>query len=416
MKKNKSILIVLFVLSITGFATGQVDYILGKIEYEQRYGTEQEKELARLSGYQSIKKDSDKGHSEAQYYLATIHLSDPIYLDTLQAIELLKKSAHQRNKNAISKLDELKITDYIVPIDLNYWKRTGLITVFIFGYLLLSAIAYKRVNLSSYLTRQAKRELKGLIWFLPVVGALIGIKRSNRLIQPINDEDINWVANSFSWIEENFSKELIQRRSVLGLGDLENINGNTTKNDAKKLVHEIAELMDIKKGLITVSFYQETQFDQFEEIEIRQFDNVEYSTGKYFGKDKSGKFKISLEENLLYKPTNLVATIAHELSHVKLLGERRIKENDEYLTDLLPIAYGFGVFGANSIFNSDTTSFYWSMNRQGYLGEKVYTFALAWYSILRKEKDPIWKNLLKPNILNEFETSLLYIEHKEKSR
>ena len=84
------------------------------------------------------------------------------------------------------------------------------------------------------------------------------------------------------------------------------------------------------------------------------------------------------------------------------------------MTDLIPIVYGLGIFGANSIFNVDTNNYYWSIDRQGYLDEKTYAFALAWYSSLRKEVNPKWKEELKPTVLNEFEKSIIYIQNEIK--
>ena len=109
----KRIAMVLILLNLGSLTFGQTEYILGVIEYERRYGTELEKAESRKSGFQSIKNESDRGYSDAQYYLATIYLSDKDYIDTIQAIELLKKSAFQRNNKAVKTLDELGIKDYL---------------------------------------------------------------------------------------------------------------------------------------------------------------------------------------------------------------------------------------------------------------------------------------------------------------
>ena len=60
---------------------------------------------------------------------------------------------------------------------------------------------------------------------------------------------------------------------------------------------------------------------------------------------------ISIETGQLKNPISLIATISHELAHHILLGENRIEENDELLTDLTAITYGFGIFIGNSRFN-----------------------------------------------------------------
>ena len=51
-------------------------------------------------------------------------------------------------------------------------------------------------------------------------------------------------------------------------------------------------------------------------------------------------------------PFSIVATCAHELAHVVLLGQGRISldaEDHEQLADLLPVFFGLGVFSANAV-------------------------------------------------------------------
>ncbi len=60
---------------------------------------------------------------------------------------------------------------------------------------------------------------------------------------------------------------------------------------------------------------------------------------------------IRLERGSLDRPSDLVGTMAHELSHQRLLGERRLSPNafdNELLTDLTAVYFGFGVFVANN--------------------------------------------------------------------
>lgn len=410
---NKTNLIFLLILICCTKAFCQKDYILGVIEYERKYGTELEKTQSRKNGFEKIRNEANRGYSEAQYYLATIYLSDTLYIDSTRAIELLKKSAFQRNTKAIEKLEELNITEYEVQIDRDFWKRIGIFSFFTLLYLMLSFLATSKINKSKSLTSQDKKNLKRLTWSLPIIGSIISLKKSNKPVETIDKEDIEWIIERFEWIKNNFPDGL-KNKSVKTSEDFKHIRLHASKDEVKKLVSEIASIMDIEKGKINTQFYKERQYENVDGIEIKQYENVERSTGKYYGQNINGQYIIAIEESLLSRPTNLIATITHELAHVKLLGENRISENDEYLTDLIPIAYGFGIFGANSIFNFDTNNYFWSMKKQGYLDERTYAFALAWFSHLRKEKNPIWTKELKPSMLDEFERNMLYIENEIK--
>ncbi len=119
---------------------------------------------------------------------------------------------------------------------------------------------------------------------------------------------------------------------------------------------------------------------------------------------RDGRSVIGLRDDLARRPMSLVATIAHELGHVLLLADRRIsreREDHEPLTDLLTVFFGLGVFTANAAFEQSREIrgeySYTSTNRQGYLTEPMYGYALARYAWLREETDPSWARYLDTN-------------------
>ena len=92
----------------------------------------------------------------------------------------------------------------------------------------------------------------------------------------------------------------------------------------------------------------EVEFFEDEHAEIQRGfclveDPAEGASGHYI--KRRDKFVISLESSQLTDPMSLVATVAHELGHVRLLGEARIHggfEDHEPLTDLLTVFFGLG--------------------------------------------------------------------------
>jgi len=130
---------------------------------------------------------------------------------------------------------------------------------------------------------------------------------------------------------------------------------------------------------------------------------------------KSDKTLIYIETQQLKNPTLLIATIAHELSHVILLGENIIEENDEFLTDLMAITYGFGIFLGNSKFNfsqySNGNMIGWQSSSQGYLPEQIIAFFMALLSIERKESTD-YKKFLNKTMLKYFNQSIEYLKSK----
>jgi hypothetical protein len=112
----------------------------------------------------------------------------------------------------------------------------------------------------------------------------------------------------------------------------------------------------------------------------------------------------------------LVATIAHELSHVLLLGDARIspdREDHEPLTDLLTIYFGLGIFSANAAFEyyreHRGRNTYSRAARLGYLTEPMFGYALARYAWLRGEAEPGWARFLDTNPRSFLKRGLRYL-------
>ena len=104
-----------------------------------------------------------------------------------------------------------------------------------------------------------------------------------------------------------------------------------------------------------------------------------------------------------------MATLAHEFSHIKLLGERRIAENDEMLTDLSTVVFGLGIFNANSCFKQFKLFNAWGHNSIGYMKQQEWGYALALYAYFREEENPEWVKYINANIKSDFKKSQAYI-------
>ena len=115
--------------------------------------------------------------------------------------------------------------------------------------------------------------------------------------------------------------------------------------------------------------------------------------------------------------TQLVATVAHELGHVRLLGEGRVHsgyEDHESLTDLLTVFLGLGVFTANTVFSfrqwTDAFSQGWQTERRGYMTEEMFGYALALFAWVRGESNPAWSQHLGGSVSAYFKRGHKYLE------
>jgi hypothetical protein len=129
------------------------------------------------------------------------------------------------------------------------------------------------------------------------------------------------------------------------------------------------------------------------------------TAGLYISATDQSRLVIAIRSSKLKNPLAVVATLAHELAHVILLGGNlvdRESQDMEPLTDLTTVFLGLGIFTANAAAqfeqHQDGRSQGWSMQRLGYLSEEMYGYALAKFAFERGEESPGWKKYLSTNV------------------
>jgi len=138
--------------------------------------------------------------------------------------------------------------------------------------------------------------------------------------------------------------------------------------------------------------------------------------GLHFGGNEDERPLVAISQSQLKDPMTAVATLAHELGHVILLGGKHISrdaEDMEPLTDLVTVFLGLGLFTANSArrflkFQDDRKEG-WSVQRLGYLPEVVYGYALAVFAKERGEVKPAWTAHLSTNLKAYFKQSMEWL-------
>lgn len=195
------------------------------------------------------------------------------------------------------------------------------------------------------------------------------------------------------------------------------IKWNKSRDNALAAFEIICSNMQIIPNEIKIDFYDNgiKEINMGTSVIFTESDpeNPE-AAGLYHHEKVDGKFQISIDEALIEKPDSLIATIAHELSHVKLLGEKKLNENDEMLTDFATVFFGLGIFNANTAFQFYQQSDRWGYSNMGYLKIDEWAYALALFAFLRQEDNPEWKQYLSKTIKSDFEKCLQYmIENEE---
>jgi len=129
---------------------------------------------------------------------------------------------------------------------------------------------------------------------------------------------------------------------------------------------------------------------------------------------KSGS--VHLDRGGVYRPADLVGTMAHELAHQRLLGEGRFDPDtfdNELLTDLTAVYHGFGVFLANNPRKSTGELGYWPGTKlfmPEYLSEPMLGYAMAHVAWFRDEEWPQWAKHLRWAPRAVFKQGLRYLQ------
>lgn len=216
---------------------------------------------------------------------------------------------------------------------------------------------------------------------------------------------------SFQWLLDSFGAENIRTRKILTPHYKDfpiRYNGDT--QSALDTLTIIANQMEIDPGAIHLELYGDGITGLSNNIALSGYKSAKYSAGMYLGKEEDGKYHIWLEHNQLHHPEKMVATLAHELAHIKLLGEDRIQKNDEALTDFTTIVFGLGIFNANSSFDLRQGYDGWSYSTLGYLKQREWGYALALFSIHRDQSNADWHQFLTKNLRSDIAKSIEYIQ------
>ena len=230
---------------------------------------------------------------------------------------------------------------------------------------------------------------------------------------PIDENSRRWIEHNMSWFINQFGADTFHNLpTLLPAAEHFPFPFDGTQKTAFNGLTLLCDRMNVNSEDINLEFYTDQLFklnlDSVYPIYANTAQNEVHSTGLYFGKDE-GKYTIALENGLLSHPFKLIATLSHELGHIKLLGEARLIENDEYVTDLLTVFFGTGIFNANASYLEEKTAYSFAWSRSGYFSQQEWGYALAIYAYMREDDNPDWIKHLTLNIQSDFKKSFRYI-------
>lgn len=237
---------------------------------------------------------------------------------------------------------------------------------------------------------------------------------------PLEEADREWIEAAFLWLLDQFGADFfLKQQLVLPEPQFFPDKFRGTEECVCNLVTRVCSYMNVDPNLVEVAFFSEDD-DMASQHRLHGEYSHSGAAGYYQGAvQENGLMRVSVNTSQFKNPISLIGTISHELGHVILLGQGRISHEDEsheYMTDLLTVFFGLGIFTANSAFQfsqwQDNSQQGWRASRQGYMSEEMFAYGLAACAWMRGDSECKWKEHLAINVKAHFKTCLHYLQKR----
>lgn len=227
---------------------------------------------------------------------------------------------------------------------------------------------------------------------------------------PITIEDKAWIDSNFQWLLSEFGVRRFKQMPMRLLTP--DFFPELFEEESQAFIYyfdKISSWMGVAPEKITPVLVEAEVLDYQALGSFRSYINYQ---------DHTEKYRIQISRDLLSNIPHLIATLAHEISHIKLIGEGRVhsQEGDhEFLTDLCTVYWGFGAVMANGAFDGGagyipgSGETHWSLSASGYLPLEMWAYALALFTYLKNDLKPNWTKALSKEVKPLFQKCLRYL-------
>jgi hypothetical protein len=223
-----------------------------------------------------------------------------------------------------------------------------------------------------------------------------------------------WLEERLGWLARQFGLHiLLERPIILPTDEFFPDHYDGSPKAVRRMFRRVCTYMEVDPDAVEIELFTDRTPGSVVAIDpTRGFAGGTWQGGE--GPWQRGMVRI--ERSALDRPADLIGTMAHELSHQRLLGERRADANaydNELLTDLTAVYHGFGVFIANNPRKSTGELSYWpgtKLRRPEYISEPMLGYAMAHIAWFRDEDRPAWAKALRWAPRAVFKQGLRYLQ------
>jgi hypothetical protein len=220
-----------------------------------------------------------------------------------------------------------------------------------------------------------------------------------------------WVERRLLWLNEEFDDHVFNgRRLVLPTREFFPDPYDGSRRAVRTLLDRVCGYMDVGTDLVALKCISRAGRLGLVN-EAGQY--LPDAAGTY--EEGERKFVITIDMIGLEDPVGLVGTMAHELAHVRLLGESRVlreEYDNELLTDLTVVFFGLGIFLANTPRTWDSQYTRWpgtDLLKPEYMTRPMFGYALAHLAWFRGEEKPAWAKHLHWNARPDFRQAVRFL-------
>ncbi len=227
---------------------------------------------------------------------------------------------------------------------------------------------------------------------------------------PLDAVTRQWVEHRWRWLIDEFGGDLLlDSPNVLPTPEFFPERYDRDDDSVIVLGRRVCQYMCVSEDMVDFEFYSEADRPMLVNERGQMIGGV---AGTFA---EGSRFTIRIERRQFDSPMELVGTLAHELSHARLLGDNRIDPevfDHELVTDLSVVFHGMGVFLANIPRHWDSDTRRWPGTGQAaptYMTAAMFGYALATRSCQRMEPLPSWRKHLKPGVRAEFKQAYRFL-------
>src|SRR5262245_8503398 len=230
---------------------------------------------------------------------------------------------------------------------------------------------------------------------------------------PCDPEAKRWVEQRLQWLTRQFGLHiLLERPIILPTEEFFPDPWDGTPKAATRMFRRVCGYMGVHPDTVELQFFNDATPHTMKMLDPA----LGIAAGTWQNSQETWKPNVvRLERGSLDRQSDLVGIMAHELSHQRLLGEGRYapRFDNEILTDLTALYFGFGVFLANNPRKHTGELTYWpgtKLRKPEYLSEPMAGYAIAHIAWHRDEEWPAWAKNLRWAPRAVFKQGLRYLQ------